>query len=91
VTRRYPVGVQAPDAQRVARYSGRGRGITFHVWTSDQRTHDANRVVRMTVHAATYVRDGILDNQTDAADREAHHRHAGDSDLVFTRFDLLGL
>jgi len=49
----------------VSRYFGRGRGVTFYVWTSDQHTHYATRVVRTTLRDATYVLDGILDNQTE--------------------------
>lgn len=63
--KRYPVGVDSPEARAVSRYFGRGRGVTFYVWTSDQHTHYATRVVRTTVRDATYVLDGILDNQTE--------------------------
>ena len=63
--KRYPVGVHSPEARAVGRYFGRGRGVTFYVWTSDQHTHYATRVVRTTVRDATYVLDGILDNQTE--------------------------
>ena len=60
-----PSGVDSPEARAVSRYFGRGRGVTFYVWTSDQHTHYATRVVRTTVRDATYVLDGILDNQTE--------------------------
>jgi TnpA family transposase len=50
--RNYPVGVDAPEARAVSRYFGRGRGVTFYVWTSDQHTHYATRVVRTTVRDA---------------------------------------
>jgi TnpA family transposase len=63
--KRHPVGVDSPEARAVGRYFGRGRGITLYVWTSDQHTHYATRVVRTTVRDATYVLDGILDNQTE--------------------------
>jgi TnpA family transposase len=63
--KRYPVAVDSPEARAVSRYFGRGRGVTFDVLTSDQHTHYATRVVRTTVRDATYVLEGILDNQTE--------------------------
>jgi TnpA family transposase len=77
-------------SSRGARYFGRGRCITFCVWTSDQHTHNATRVVRTTVRDATYVRDGILDNQTELPIEKHTTDAAGYSDLVFALFDLLG-
>jgi TnpA family transposase len=88
---RRPVGVDSPDARAVSRYFGRGRGITFYVWTSDQHTHYATRVIRTTVRDATYVLDGILDNQTELPIAKHTTDTAGYSDLVFALFDLLGL
>jgi TnpA family transposase len=88
---RRPVGVDSPDARAVSRYIGRGRGITFYVWTSDQHTHYATRVIRTTVRDATYVLDGILDNQTELPIAKLTTDTAGYSDLVFALFDLLGL
>lgn len=89
--KRYPVGVDAPEARAVSRYFGRGRGVTFYVWTSDQHTHYATRVVRTTVRDATYVLDGILDNQTELPIEKHTTDTAGYSDIIFALFDLLGL
>jgi TnpA family transposase len=89
--KRHPVGVDSPEARAVGRYFGRGRGITFYVWTSDQHTHYATRVVRTTVRDATYMLDGILDNQTELPIEKHTTDTAGYSDLVFALFDLLGL
>jgi hypothetical protein len=89
--KRYPVGVDAPEARAVSRYCGRGRGVTFYVWTSDQHTHYATRVVRTTVRDATYVLDGILDNQTELPIEKHTTDTAGYSDIIFALFDLLGL
>jgi len=89
--KRYPVGVDSPEARAVSRYFGRGRGITFYVWTSDQHTHYATRVVRTTVRDATYVLDGILDNQTELPIEKHTTDTAGYSDIIFALFDLLGL
>lgn len=89
--KRYPVGVDSPEARAVSRYFGRGRGVTFYVWTSDQHTHYATRVVRTTVRDATYVLDGILDNQTELPIEKHTTDTAGYSDIIFALFDLLGL
>ena len=86
-----PVGVDSPEARAVSRYFGRGRGVTFYVWTSDQHTHYATRVVRTTVRDATYVLDGILDNQTELPIEKHTTDTAGYSDIIFALFDLLGL
>lgn len=75
----------------MSRYFGRGRGVTFYVWTSDQHTHYATRVVRTTVRDATYVLDGILDNQTELPIEKHTTDTAGYSDIIFALFDLLGL
>jgi TnpA family transposase len=48
-------------------------------------------VVRTTVRDATYVLDGILDNQTELPIEKHTTDTAGYSDLVFALFDLLGL
>ncbi|MDX6682218.1 MAG: hypothetical protein QOG94_2257 [Solirubrobacteraceae bacterium] len=89
--KRYPVGVDSPEARAVSRYFGRGRGVTFYVWTSDQHTHYATRVVRTTVRDATYVLDAILDNQTELPIEKHTTDTAGYSDIIFALFDLLGL
>jgi TnpA family transposase len=89
--KRYPVGVDSPEARAVSRYFGRGRGVTFYVWTSDQHSHYATRVVRTTVRDATYVLDGILDNQTELPIEKHTTDTAGYSDIIFALFDLLGL
>jgi TnpA family transposase len=52
-------------AKALPRYFGLGRGVTFYTWTSDQHSHYASRVVRTSLRDATYVLDGILDNQTE--------------------------
>lgn len=89
--KRYPVGVQSLEAQAVSRYFGRGRGVTFYSWTSDQHAHYATRVVRTTIRDATYVLDGILDNQTELNIEKHTTDTAGYSDIIFALFDLLGL
>jgi len=48
-------------------------------------------VVRTTVRDATYVLDGILDNQTELPIEKHTTDTAGYSDIIFALFDLLGL
>jgi TnpA family transposase len=47
--------------------------------------------VRTTVRDATYVLDGILDNQTELPIKKHTTDTAGYGDIVFALFDLLGL
>lgn len=89
--KRYPVGVERAEARAVARCFGRGRGVTFYPWTSDQHTHYATKVVRTTGRDATYVLDGILDNETELPIAKHTTDTAGYSDVVFALFDLVGL
>jgi Tn3 transposase DDE domain len=78
-------------ARALPRYFGLGRGVTFYTWTSDQHSHYASRVVRTSVRDATYVLDGILDNQTELPIAKHTTDTAGYSDLIFGLFDLLAL
>lgn len=78
-------------SRALPRYFGMGRGVTFYTWTSDQHTHYATRVVRTTLRDATYVLDGILDNQTELPIAKHTTDTAGYSDLIFGLFDLVDL
>ena len=78
-------------AKALPRYFGLGRGVTFYTWTSDQHSHYASRVVRTSLRDATYVLDGILDNQTELPISKHTTDTAGYSDLIFALFDLLEL
>ena len=83
-----------PDSQQartMPRYFGRHRGLTHYAFVSDQHTHFATRVIRTTVRDATYVLDGILDNQTQLPITTHSTDTAGYSDIIFALFDLLGL
>jgi TnpA family transposase len=86
-----PVGVDSPEVRAVSRCFGRGRGVTFYVCTSDQHTHYATRVVRTTVRDATYVLDGILDNQTELPIEKHTPDAARYSDIIFALLGLLDL
>ncbi len=84
----------SPDSQQaraMPRYFGRHRGLTHYAFVSDQHTHFATRVIRTTVRDATYVLDGILDNQTQLPITTHSTDTAGYSDIIFALFDLLGL
>jgi TnpA family transposase len=73
------------------RYFGYGRGVTFYSWTSDQHAQYRDKVIPSTVRDATYVLDGILDNETELPILEHTTDTAGYTDVVFALFDLLGL
>ena len=82
---------RSQQARALPRYFGLGRGVTFYTWTSDQHSHYASRVVRTSLRDATYVLDGILDNQTELPISKHTTDTAGYSDLIFGLFDLLEL
>lgn len=88
---RFPVSVRNSQAVALPRYFGYGRGITFYTWTSDQFSQYGDKVIPSTMRDATYVLDGILDNQTELNVLEHTTDTAGYTDLVFALFDLLGL
>ena len=71
------------QARALPRYFDLGRGVTFYTWTSDQHSHYASRVVRTSLRDATYVLDGILDNQTELPISKHTTDTAGYSDLIF--------
>src|ERR1700724_3102286 len=59
--------------------------------TSDQFCQYGSKPIPSTVRDATYVLDGILDNETELPIAEHTSDTAGYTDLVFSLFDLLGL
>jgi TnpA family transposase len=88
---RFPVAVQSTTATAIPRYFGFGRGLTFYSWTSDQFSQYGSKPTPSTMRDATYVLDGILDNETELPIVEHTTDTAGYTDLVFGLFDLLGL
>ena len=82
---------RAENATSLPRYFGLGKGLTFYTWTSDQYSQYGSKVISSTVRDATYIRDEILDNQTDLPILEHTTDTAGYTELVFALFDLLGL
>ena len=88
---RFPMAVRSQTATAIPRYFGYGRGLTFYTWTSDQFSQYGSKPIPSTVRDATYVLDGILDNETELPIAEHTSDTAGYTDLVFSLFDLLGL
>lgn len=88
---RFPVAVKNLQATALPRYFGYGKGVTFYTWTSDQFSAYGNKVIPSTARDATYLLDGILDNETDLAILEHTTDTAGYTEVIFALFDLLGL
>lgn len=88
---RFPVAVKSPVATALPRYFGLGRGVTAYTHVSDQHTTYATTVIPATVRDATYVLDGILNNETELPVVEHTTDTSGYTELVFALFDLLGL
>jgi TnpA family transposase len=88
---RFPVAVKSTLAAAIPRYFGLGRGVTAYTHVSDQHSAYATKVIPATVRDATYVLDGILDNETELPIIEHTTDTSGFTELVFALFDLLGL
>jgi TnpA family transposase len=88
---RFPVTLKNAQAVALPRYFGYGKGVTFYTWTSDQFSQYGQKVIPSTTRDATYVLDGILDNETDLTILEHTTDTAGYTEVIFALFDLLGL
>jgi TnpA family transposase len=88
---RFPVDVKAKNAAPNPRYFGRGRGVTFYSWTSDQFSQYGSKVIPATVRDATYVLDEILGNETELPIAEHVVDTHGFTEVVFSLFSALGL
>lgn len=88
---RFVVTGKVRKAAALPRYFGYGRGVTFYSWSSDQFSQYGSKVIPTTVRDATYVLDGILDNETELHIKEHTTDTAGYTELIFALFDLLGL
>jgi len=86
-TRVVRVGI-TPLEKQVMSY---GRGVTFYSWSSDQHSQYRDEVIPSTVRDATYLLDGILDNETELMIVEHTTDTAGYTDVIFALFDRLGL
>jgi TnpA family transposase len=85
---RFPVAVKARNATVIPRY-GYGRILTFYSWTSDQHSQWRCKPEPSTVRDATYVLDGLLDNETELPLYEHTTDTAGYTEKIFGFFDGL--
>ncbi|MCY7285415.1 MAG: Tn3 family transposase [Cyanobacteria bacterium CAN_BIN43] len=88
---RFPVTLKNAQATALPRYFGYGKGVTFYTWTSDQFSQYGHKVIPSTTRDATYLLDGILDNETDLTILEHTTDTAGYTEVIFALFDMLGL
>ncbi len=88
---RFPASRKTRKATANPRYFGYEQGITYHSWTSDQFSQYGTKPAPSTIRDATYVLDGIMDNETELPILEHTTDTAGYTYLVFALFDLLGL
>jgi len=87
---RFPVAVKARNTTIIPKYYGYGRILTFYSWTSDQLSQWKCKPTPSMIRDATYVLDGMLDNETELPLFEHTTDTAGYTDLIFAFFDLLG-
>jgi len=86
---RFPVGVKARNTSVIPRY-GYGHILTFYSWTSDQHSQWQCKPEPSMIRDATYVLDGLLDNETELPLFEHTTDTAGYTEIIFAAFDLLG-
>jgi TnpA family transposase len=87
---RFPVSVKARNTTIIPKYYGYGRILTFYTWTSDQLSQWKCKTAPSTTRDATYVLDGMLDNETELPLYEHTTDTAGYTELIFAFFDLFG-
>lgn len=85
----FPVGVKARNTTVIPRY-GYGHILTFYSWTSDQHSQWQCKPEPSMIRDATYVLDGLLDNETELPLFEHTTDTAGYTEIIFAAFDLLG-
>ena len=86
---RFPVAVKAKNSTAIPRY-GYGQILTLYSWTSDQHSQWRCKPEPSTVRDATYVLDGLLDNETELPLFEHTTDTAGYTEKIFGFFDGLG-
>jgi TnpA family transposase len=79
------------NAQYLSRKFGPKKGLFFYSWTGDIYSQYGSKVISANVRDATYVLDGILNNETELSIAEHTTDTAGYTYIVFALFDLLGL
>ena len=87
---RFVVPIQTLNAGPNSKYFGRGRGITYYNFVSDQFTGFHGLVVPGTLRDSLVVLVGLLEQKTGLQPRELMTDTAGYSDIVFGLFWLLG-
>jgi len=87
---RFVVPVRTINAGPNPRYFGRGRGVTWLNYLSDQVAGFAGLVVPGTVRDSLFILDGLLDNDTVVRPEQVTADTASYSDQVFGLFHLLG-
>ena len=86
---RFPMVVKARNSVVIPGY-GYGRILTFYSWTSDQHSQWRCKPEPSTIRDATYVLDGLLDNETELPLFEHTTDTAGYTEKIFAFFDGLG-
>ncbi|WP_445302281.1 Tn3 family transposase [Microcoleus sp. F4-D5] len=87
---RFVVPVQTLNSGPNSKYFGRGRGITYYNFTSDQFTGFHGLVVPGTLRDSLVVLVGLLEQQTSLEPKEIMTDTSGYSDVIFGLFWLLG-
>lgn len=87
---RFVVPVRTLNAGPNSKYFGRGRGITYYNFTSDQFTGFHGLVIPGTLRDSLVVLVGLLEQRTSLRPREIMTDTSGYSDIVFGLFWLLG-
>ncbi len=87
---RFVVPVKTLNAGPNSKYFGKGRGITYYNFVSDQFTGFHGLVVPGTLRDSLVVLVGLLEQKTGLRPRELMTDTAGYSDIVFGLFWLLG-
>ena len=87
---RFVVPVQSIHAAPNRKYFGRGRGVTYYNFTSDQFTGFHHIVIPGTLRDSLYILEGLLEHETSLQVKEIMSDTAGTSEIVFGLFWLLG-
>jgi TnpA family transposase len=85
---RFPVESKARNTSIIPKY-GYGRILTFYTWTSNQQSQWRCKPIPSQIRDATYVLDGMLDNNTELPLHEHTTDTAGYTEMVFAFFDGL--
>lgn len=72
------------------KYFGRGRGITFYNFVSDQYIGFHGMVVSGTLRDSLYLLEGFLNQPSELTPNQIMTDTAGYSDMIFGLFGLLG-